>query len=157
MRLARPKPPGRSLDPAGNRGARGMIAAVASKGAAAQDPAYRPAPADLSSPSEPSGRADTARPAQPSRGMRDTLPRDCFCHTSSSIQGGEIPGRTPLRLRLPPIHHCLKWRHREFRRESSSASGVRVESGSPPTARRTREGLVVRYAPALSLMRSERH
>ena len=28
MRLARPKPPGRLLDPAGNRGARGMIAAV---------------------------------------------------------------------------------------------------------------------------------
>ena len=27
MRLARPKPPGRLLDPAGNRGARGMIAA----------------------------------------------------------------------------------------------------------------------------------
>src|SRR5687767_9985628 len=49
LRLARPKPPGRSLDPAGNRGARGMIATVASKGAAVQDPAYRPAPAELSS------------------------------------------------------------------------------------------------------------
>ena len=30
LRLARPKPPGRLLDPAGNRGARGMIATRAS-------------------------------------------------------------------------------------------------------------------------------
>ncbi len=44
-RLARPKPPGRSLDLAGNRGARGMIAAdSASRPNRRQNPAYRPAP-----------------------------------------------------------------------------------------------------------------
>ena len=63
MRLARPKPPGRSLDPAGNFGARGMIATVASRGAAEQDPAYRPAPAELVGPSGPM------------RGIRDIVPR----------------------------------------------------------------------------------
>jgi hypothetical protein len=47
LRLARPKPPGRSLDPAGNLGARGMIVAAGSKGTAEQDPAYRPTLADL--------------------------------------------------------------------------------------------------------------
>ena len=45
MRLARLKPPGRSLDPVGNRGARGMIAARGGRkrSSRGQDPAYRPA------------------------------------------------------------------------------------------------------------------
>src|SRR5437763_9459062 len=44
------KPPGRSLDPAGNRGARGMIVAAVPQGASEQDPAYRSTPADWISP-----------------------------------------------------------------------------------------------------------
>ena len=45
LRPARPKLPGRLLDLAGNRGARGMIAAVsANRPKRRQNPAYRPAP-----------------------------------------------------------------------------------------------------------------
>jgi len=69
LRLARPKPPGRLLDPAGNRGARGMIAAVAAKAAANRirliDPLLRSLRAE---------RGPSSRPAHAKRASCDMLP-----------------------------------------------------------------------------------
>src|SRR5260221_14029505 len=91
-----------------------MIATVASRGAAEQDSAYRPAPAELS------------RRADPSRGLRDTVLR-IFLFSLRQFRGVKSSDRTPLRLRL---------RRRLARHPNSCLSQFRgVESWiAPPCA-----------------------